>query len=336
MIIDTHDYNVHLDINDDINVIFKPLGDADYNLLSQAINDIKISNDTDVIILWAPVGRLYGDQKSIKLLNDFYQQIKNPLVLFSGSLTVDAPNLMCLHQPINLFRYITKIEQPQERPIIIAKPKKFLYTSTKNYFSRAYILQHLINNGLADQGIISYRCLNEPGYIERYLNVPTITDACASVSHLLPYGGLAGDTFLQHQTKPEYAVADSYLSIITETYYNGPIFLSEKVYYAMMYNHFFVFAGPANSLAYLRSQGFKTFSHIVDESYDLIQDPVNRLQAMVSSLDKFLAKSLEEIETLYKDNLDIFDHNRKLVLATEINNQVNSALYKAIAQRSSI
>lgn len=336
MIINTHDYNVYLDINDNINVIFKPLGDADYNLLSQAINDVEISNDTDVIMLWAPAGRFYGDQRSIELLNNFYQRIKNPVVLFSGSLAVDSPSLICPHQPIDLFRYITKIEQPQERTIIVSKPKKFLYTSTKNYFSRAYILQHLINNRLTDQGIISYRCLNDPRYIEEYLNVPVITDACASISHLLPYGGLEGDLYLNYQTKPEYAITNSYLSVLTETFYDGPIYLSEKIYYAMMYNHFFVFAGPANSLAYLRGQGFKTFAHVINESYDSIQDPVKRIRAVVDSLDEFLDKSLEEIETLYEENLDIFNHNRKLVLETEINIVVNSALCRAIAQRNSI
>lgn len=335
MIIDTQDYNVHLDINNDINVVFKSLGDADYNLLSQAIDDINVNNDTDVIMLWSPVGRFYGDQKSIELLNNFYQRIRNPVVLFSGSLMVNPLDLLCLHQPVDLFRYITKIEQPQERPLIVAKPKKFLFTTTKNYFSRSYILQHLINNNLADQGMISYRCLNDPRYIEGYLNVPIITDACATINHLLPYGGLNGDTCLDHRTKPEYAIADSYLSIIAETYYDGPIFLSEKIYYTMMYNHFFVFAGPAHSLAYLRTQGFKTFSHIIDESYDSIEDPVKRIRAVVNSLDQFLAKPLEEIQSLYKDNIDIFDHNRKLVLETEINTLVNSALYRAIAQRNS-
>lgn len=334
MIINTQDYNVYLDINNDINVTFKSLGDADYNLLSEAINEIKITNNTSVIMLWASVGRFYGDSESITLLNNFYRRIKNPVVLFSGSLTVSSQSLDFIHQPINLFQYITKIEQPWEREISIDKPKKFLYTTSKNYFSRAYILQHLINNNFAEQGIISYKCLNDPRYIESYLNVKSITDACAGISHLLPYGGLKDDPGLDQRSKPEYAISDSYLSIITETFYDGPIFLSEKVYYAMMYNHFFIYAGPVNSLKYLRSIGFKTFSHIIDESYDEIIDPVERIRAVVSALDNFLVKPIEEIQRLYIENIEIFNHNRNLVLQTEINPLINSALRSAIAQRN--
>jgi hypothetical protein len=336
MIIDTQDYNVFLDIEDKFDVIFCPVGDADYNLLSEAINRLKINNDSAVIMLWAAAGRFYSDSGSIDLLNDFYNQIKNPVVLFSGSLNVNVQSLKVLHQSVDLFRYIAKIEQFSERNITTNKSKKFLYTTTKNYFSRAYILQHLINNGLIEQGTVSYKCLNDPRYIESYLNVSSITDACKTISHLLPFGGLPDDPHLDYRNKPESVITDSYLSIITETFFDGPIFLSEKIYYAMLYNHFFVYAGPANSLEYLKSQGFKTFSHVIDESYDQIINPVQRIRAVTKSLHDFLNKPIEEIEKLYVENIEIFNHNRKLVLQTELAPVVNSALSKAISQRNNI
>jgi hypothetical protein len=336
MIIDTQDYNVFLDIDDNIDVIFCPVGDADYNLLSQTVNNLNIHNESAVIMLWAAAGRFYGDHISIDLLNDFYNQIKNPVVLFSGSLNANAQSLNVLHQPVDLFRYIAKIEQFSERNITTNKSKKFLYTTTKNYFSRAYILQHLINNGLTEQGTVSYKCLNDPRYIESYLNVSSITDACKSISHLLPFGGLPNDPHLDYRNKPESVITDSYLSIITETFFDGPIFLSEKIYYAMLYNHFFVYAGPANSLEYLRRQGFKTFSHVIDESYDQIINPVQRIRAATKSLHDFLNKPIEEIEKLYVENIEIFNHNRKLVLQTEITSTINSALSKAISLRNNI
>jgi hypothetical protein len=42
-------------------------------------------------------------------------------------------------------------------------------------------------------------------------------------------------------------------------------------------------AAPGN-LAYLKSYGFKTFDSIIDESYDLIQDPDARSEAVVNQL----------------------------------------------------
>lgn len=335
MKINTQDYNVYLDIDDDIDVIFKLVGDADTFLLKQAISELDITNDRAVIMFWAAAGRFYNQPECVNMLNEFHRSIKNPVVLFSGALNVTSDTLELIHEPINLFQYIAKSEQPLERSITFNKTKKFIYTSTKDYTSRCFILQHLINNNYAGQGTISYRCLYQNRQFEHFLNVPVLQDACATIDHLLPYGGLTGETddVINYINKPEHLVNDAYLSIITETYYHGPVFLSEKIFYSMLYNHFFIFYGPKGSLQYLRSLGFKTFSHVIDESYDNIDDPVDRLLSVVRSLDEFLRKPLAEMDKLYRDNLEIFEHNRKLVLQTDITAQVNSALRRAIKNK---
>lgn len=331
MIIDTQDYNVCLKINDDISVVFIHVPDGDTSSIEKAIADVDLSNEDAVIILWLACNRFYAERDSVSMLNNFYRSVKNPMVLFSGSLTADTSTLDFIHQPVNLFQYISKIEQPRKRTILPEKFKKFLFLSTKNYWSRCYILQHLIKN-YADQGYISYRCLQDRRSVEPYLEIPKIIESCQLIEHLLPYGGLKGenDDNLYHVNKPEYAINNTYLSILTETFYDGPVYLSEKVFYSMLYHHFFIYAGPAHTLKYLRSIGFKTFSHIIDESYDDIVDPVERLYAVVASIEKFVSKPIEEIKRLYIENSDILSHNRSMVLATEINELVNDTLYRAI------
>ena len=99
----------------------------------------------------------------------------------------------------------------------------------------------------------------------------------------------------------------------------------------MRYNHFFIYLGPPHSLKYLRSLGFKTWDHIIDESYDSIENPADRLYAVTSSINKFLSKSIDDIKQLYIENLDIINHNRKLVGLTEINDVIVLAMRQAIA-----
>ena len=99
----------------------------------------------------------------------------------------------------------------------------------------------------------------------------------------------------------------------------------------MRYNHFFIYLGPPHSLKYLRSLGFKTWAHIIDESYDDIENPAGRLYAVTNSINKFLSNPIDAIRQLYIENLDIINHNRELVGLTEINDAIVSAMRQSIA-----
>ena len=48
----------------------------------------------------------------------------------------------------------------------------------------------------------------------------------------------------------------------------------------------FMLAATAGSLQYLRSYGFKTFSGLIDESYDLIVEPHLRLQSIAQEMQR--------------------------------------------------
>jgi hypothetical protein len=298
-IINTNDYNVYLDISDDFNVELTTFTSKDMSNLDQFIDNFSVPDEESILILWGAVNRIIFDSTSISKLNKFYHSIKNPLVVFTGVL--NAPNIAGIdfcYQSINLFQHISKISQPQNRLIVFKKSKKYLFMSTKDYLSRRYILQHLLNNGFENQGIIAYKCLQKL-FIEPFGdNIKYIKDACESIDTQIPIIGFDGPSYNYEQV-PDGIINDTYLSIITETYYQGPIYFSEKIYYAMLYNHFFIYLGPPHSLKYLRSLGFKTFGHIVDERYDDIEDHAERLFAVTKSMDEFISKPLSEIEQLY-------------------------------------
>lgn len=91
-------------------------------------------------------------------------------------------------------------------------------------------------------------------------------------------------------------------------------FLSEKVFRAIAFPRIFVLIGPYQGLAYLRKMGFKTFSNVIDESYDEIYDDDARMEKIEKLILELSNKSKEEIYNMWKECLEIFEHNRKSIL----------------------
>jgi hypothetical protein len=178
---------------------------------------------------------------------------------------------------------------------------------------------------------LAYKCIERCHTNEPYdpTNLQLIQDAGTSIDHLLPIQGF--DTSVEYRDISTDIFSDSYLSIVTETFFTGPLYFSEKIFNSMLYNHFFIYLGPPHSLKYLRSLGFKTWGHVIDESYDNIKNPAERLYAVNRSLTDFLSNPLDEIKQIYIENLDVINHNRNLVLSTEINDTIVLAMQQAIA-----
>jgi hypothetical protein len=104
------------------------------------------------------------------------------------------------------------------------------------------------------------------------------------------------------------------IEIVLETLFDDSrLHLTEKSLRPIACGQPFILAGTHNSLEYLRSYGFKTFGHIWDESYDLIEDPCKRLET-IADLMKQIANwtpgvkeyKLDEACKIAKYNLQHF------------------------------
>ena len=67
-------------------------------------------------------------------------------------------------------------------------------------------------------------------------------------------------------------------------------------------------AAPGN-LAYLKSYGFKTFDQWIDESYDTIDDPDQRLQAIVDQTQRLCAMSDSDLRQMHQEMQPVLEHN---------------------------
>jgi hypothetical protein len=105
--------------------------------------------------------------------------------------------------------------------------------------------------------------------------------------------------------------ADSLLYVPTETVYFGRrSHLTEKTFKAIALEMPFVLVAPAHSLEYLRSYGFRTFAPYIDESYDEIEDPIERIERVTHILLEIQARSAAAKIALHQQLLPIVEYNR--------------------------
>lgn len=103
---------------------------------------------------------------------------------------------------------------------------------------------------------------------------------------------------------------DSLIYVPTETVYFGRrTHLTEKTFKAIALEMPFVLVAPAHSLAYLREYGFKTFSPLIDESYDTIEDPIGRVEAVTHILREIEARSAAAKLELQQQLAPIVEYN---------------------------
>lgn len=99
-------------------------------------------------------------------------------------------------------------------------------------------------------------------------------------------------------------------NIVSETVFNFPSpFCTEKTMQSLLSKRPFIMIGPCNTLQHLRDQGYKTFSGIVDESYDNIADPNKRLRAIMQLVLELNKKSQQECNDMVYAVKDVLKHN---------------------------
>ena len=103
---------------------------------------------------------------------------------------------------------------------------------------------------------------------------------------------------------------DAFWHIVTETvFYYDKLHLTEKIFKPIVSKQPFMLLAAPGNLAYLKSYGFKTFDSVIDESYDLIQDPDLRIEAVVEQLHRYCNLTPDEKINIIQQLEPIIDYN---------------------------
>jgi len=113
------------------------------------------------------------------------------------------------------------------------------------------------------------------------------------------------------------------IELVLETLFDDDrLHLTEKSLRPMACGRPFMLAATPGSLEYLRSYGFETFHNFIDESYDLIPNPRDRLQAIVREMQRIIALDHQSKTQLWKELYEIANRNKKRFFSTEFHNDV--------------
>ena len=130
---------------------------------------------------------------------------------------------------------------------------------------------------------------------------------------------------------------ESFLHVVTETcFWDRKQHLTEKIFKPIVLKQPFILMGCAHNLSYLKEYGFKTFDQWWDESYDEIEDPIQRLQKICEVIEDISNRSDSDLEQLLLEMQEILDYNYNWFYSQEfldmVWNELTTNLDRAIAQ----
>jgi hypothetical protein len=183
---------------------------------------------------------------------------------------------------------------------------------------RDYAMLAFTQSGLLDRSIVTYREMFVGGVMDQWTEQ---VHACFPSTQLnYPYVSPNLDPAWEVQENlvkniSPYMPYEMYrrtnYTVICETLgTSDTFFLSEKTTKPLLGKRLFVMFGAVNFLKNLRSLGFKTFSQVIDERYDSVEDHVRRFDYAFEQCRWLAEQDPEEIYSAIQPELE---HNCHLV-----------------------
>jgi hypothetical protein len=262
-------------------------------------------------------------------------------VITGGDLPSDIPHLLFEHFSTVVYDYkenISAIERYQYN-YSTDRPYKFLFLNGRSRAHRTYLLKRFQLSGLLDSALWS-NLSDGPVYttdIKLHVDGKNLLIDNSPPIHYLPpeyevrryrdstlttpdrkevYGYAGPDLYAkQHLFGKEWGeiyleskpYEDTYFSLVTETIFEYPYsFRTEKIWKPIAIGHPWVAVSNAGFYRDMHNLGFKTFGHVIDESFDQIENNQQRIERITQIVEDLcrqdLASFLQECYTICKYN----------------------------------
>lgn len=192
------------------------------------------------------------------------------------------------------------------------KKYDFLYLNKFPREHRLTLFNRLKSQNLLHKSLHTFLGLQNPIRLPKEYELPW----CSPEAY--PRWGLDQDLF----EKPYNETGYSLISETNDT--NDEIFITEKLWKAIITQHIFVVHGNYRYLKKLREIGFKTFDNFFDESYDEQLDKNKRIEHIVAVCEKLRDQDWHQ---LYEQTKEVRDHNARVffdrsALSKEVNKTI--------------
>jgi len=119
----------------------------------------------------------------------------------------------------------------------------------------------------------------------------------------------------------------SNIEVVLETLFDDTRWhLTEKSLRPIAVGKPFLLMSTPGSLKYLRSYGFETFAPLIDESYDSIVDPVDRMQAVIKEMQRISQLGASAKTALYQELNNIAARNKQRFFSRAWQDQIFAEL----------
>lgn len=242
--------------------------------------------------------------------------IRNKKLLLVGCGDME-PELNCMvydHYAYRATCYENNREQGARADEIynkLNKPYKFLFLNGRTRPHRKYMIERMRDADLLDHAIWT-NLDTTPVYNHTYTT--NLFERPSEIRLLPPeyeveqfHAGQKGQyqhAFIKHELFDNtwgdvYIRAepyiDTYFSLVSETVFDYPYSLrSEKIYKPIAMGHPFVAVANCGFYRDLHHAGFQTFGHLIDESFDSIDNNQDRLDRITQVVQDLCASDLEE------------------------------------------
>jgi hypothetical protein len=187
--------------------------------------------------------------------------------------------------------------------------------------NRDFVYNGFINNGLAEQSIMTYYGIRD-NVLDDFILEPHM-EPIGFVDHSMSFAKYFTENLMMSAITPFSVYQKTAYSIITETNADNTFsFFTEKTAKPMLGKRLFIVFNGQYFLRNLRESGFKTFDGIIDESYDIEPDNQKRWQM---ALESAIWLSKQNQSEIFEKIKPITEHNFQL-----INSNWNQKLNKII------
>lgn len=300
-----------------ISLMHDPLYD-DYNIRQFELQMNKLGIDGSNIIF------LGGSN-----FQEYYEKhTKSKVKIYNGHLFIKGyADMMKSFPTIGNLGYMCELVEETDLNENKIRPHKFLCnnkTMTKEH--RASMAYFAIKYDLLIDGKFSFIQKIDKNilhsHISKLIEKPN-EEYIKKIESILPYeldthklSQLEKTNFGATNNKKDW-YSETYINLVTETFFGRNVFLSEKIFKPLSNLQPFIVLGDYGTLRELKRLGFKTFEPFIDESYDLEIDPKVRISKIEKEIEKLKNKSIEEIHKWYYSIKDILLHNQKHMYSFE-------------------
>lgn len=310
--------HVKLYITDDFDEIFStgdiPLITRDILEIykQQAIDNINkhVKKGKYVIIFIPEEGTMMLDN----YLKNFTAEIKKNFLIMGDSTFNNYPfkdyiNLdVYLDKTVSQWNTLCSLKYFDSITTTTSRPYTFLLLNKNCRYHRTYIVDALTKNDSLKHALWSYieKGIVLPQEISDYFNrtLHDTVDEHTGIQHKInhwPDGIINPAMYFS-----------TYFSVVTETnYIHAEQYYTEKIFKPMMMGHPFIVVANKDFYKFFHNAGFKTFGHLIDETFDSIENHDERFDRIA---DVILNLSNSDLDEFVREAAPICAYNRELLL----------------------